>query len=192
MTRHRWFVVPTRDDVDLDDAVDHWERRHGAVFAATPGLGGYVQHQPTRADQRRLGGLVCAEAWFADRDAEAAAFATDHYRGPVTTDEHRFVDRSRAWAPLVRDEVVRGAVPDHLPVEVVAVGIDPDLVDDLPGDVAVRILTVDRPAPDGGPPCVLVATVAGPEAARDVAATLAAELVFVADRNPVLPPSSEA
>lgn len=187
MTRHRWFVVPTRPDVDLDDAVDHWERRHGAVFAATPGLRGYVQHQPTRADQRRLGGLVCAEAWFADADAEASAFTTEHYRGAVTTDEHRFVDRSRAWAPLVRAEEVRGDPPTALPVEVVAVGFDTA----PPEGIAVRVLEVDRPAPGGGPPRVLVATVSGPDAARDLAATLPGDVVFVADRNPVLPPATQ-
>jgi hypothetical protein len=189
VTRHRWFVVPTRADVALDEAIDHWERRHGAVFAATPGLGGYVQHQPTRAEQRRLGGIVCAEAWFADADAEAAAFATDHYRGAVTTDEHRFVDRDRAWAPLVRAEMQRGTVPAHLPVEVVAVGIADAAVEDLADDVAIRLLTVDRPPPDGGHPRVLVATVSGPGAARDLADHVVADLVFVADRNPVLPPT---
>lgn len=188
MTRHRLFVVPTRDDVDLDDAIDHWERRHGGVFAATPGLDGYVQHQPTRSEQRRLGGLVCAEAWFADAAAESAAFATEHYRGPVTTDERRFVDRDRAWAPLVRAEERRGALPDQLPVEVVAVGTARAVIDVLADEVALRLLTVDRPAPSGGPPHVLVATVAGPEPARALAATLTADLVFVADCNPVLPP----
>lgn len=184
MSRHRWFVVPTRGDVDLDDAIDHWERRHGAVFAATPGLGGYVQHQPTRADQRRLGGLVCAEAWFPDPAAEAAAFATDHYRGAVTTDERRFVDRPRAWAPLVRTEEQHGVVPVDLPVEVIAIGTRAD----PPDGVATRVLTVDRPTPGGRPPRVLIATVSGPGAARDLASILDGDLVFVADRNPVLAP----
>lgn len=185
MTRHRLFVVPTRSDVDLDDAVDHWERRHGAIFAATPGLDGYVQHRPTRRDQRRLRGLVCAEAWFADADAEATAFASPHYRADVTADEQRFVDRTRAWAPLVRAEEQRGTPPGHLPVEVVAVGT----ASTLPDDVAVRILTVDRASPSGGPPRVVIATLSGTEHARALAATLEADVIFVADRVAVLAPS---
>lgn len=185
MTRHRLFVVPTRTDVGMDDAVDHWERRHGAIFAATPGLAGYVQHQPTRRDQRRLGGLVCAEAWFADANAEARAFASPYYLATVATDEQRFVDRALAWAPLVRAEEHRGTRPADLPVEVVAVGT----ASKLPDNVAVRILTVDRASPSGGPSRVVIATVSGTDHARALAATIEADWVFVADRAPVLSPA---
>ena len=186
MTRHRVFLVPTRPDVDVDAAVDHWELAHGTVFAATPDLAGYVQHRPTRADQHRLGGRVCAEAFFADRDAERRAWSSEHYRGAVSDDEERFVDRSQAWAARVVAQVPlpRPAGPD-LPVEVVAVGCAPDAV---PDDVGGHALTVDQDGPDGGPAVVLLLAAADLARARELADTLPADVAFVSSRVAVLPP----
>lgn len=186
MTRHRIFLVPTRPDVDVDVAIDHWELAHGAVFAATPGLGGYVQHRPTRPDQHRLGGRVCAEAFFADADAERRAWASDHYRGAVTRDEERFVDRAAAWAARVTSQrpLPRPAGPD-VPVEVVAVGCDPAAV---PDDVGGRVLEVDRDGPTGGPAVALILGATDLARARELVVGLPADVAFVSSRVAVLPP----
>lgn len=188
MRRHRLFLVPTRADVPVDEAIAHWTARHGAIFAATPELDGYVQHQPSAADQRRLGGRVCAEAWFTDRDAEARAFASQHYRTLVTTDEARFVDRSRAWTALVREESTVGPAPvtGAGVVEVVAFGVDGDA---LPTGTSARVLSLDRSVPGDCGQTVVIATVADEPSARALTDALSATVVFLARRADVKPPA---
>lgn len=184
---HRIFVVPTRPDVPVDEAVDHWEQRHGAVFAATPHLAGYVQHRPSRSDQHRLGGRVCAEAWFDDRDAESRAWGSDHYRDVVTPDEERFVDRPRAWiARVVKEHALSGPAARPEGFEVVLTGCDPSAV---PAGVGGRILELDRGGPDGGPPHVALLATVDEAAARSLADGLSADVVFVSTMATVLPPA---
>lgn len=191
MTRRRLFVVPTRGDLPIRDAVDHWEQRHGAVFAATPDLDGYVQHRPTSAEQQRLGGRVCAEAWFSDPQAEVRAFGSAHYRGAVTEDEERFVDRSRAWVAIVREESPTGPPAADIGggLEVVAVGCDPASV---PPEVPARLLVLDRPGPSGGPAVAVLAAVADEGAGRLLAEQLVADVAFVARPHAVKPPVARA
>lgn len=184
---HRIFIVPTRPDVPVDDAVDHWEQRHGAVFAATPHLGGYVQHRPSRSDQHRLGGRVCAEVWFGDRDAESRAWGSDHYRDVVTPDEERFVDRPRAWvARVVEEHPLVGPPAGPEGSELLLAGCDPSSV---PSDAGGRLLDLDRGGPDGGPPHVALLATGDDGAARALADGVAADLVFVSVVAAVLPPA---
>lgn len=183
---HRIFVVPTRPDVPVDTAIDHWEQRHGSIFAATPHLSGYVQHRPSRPDQHRLGGRVCAEAWFTDREDEARAWASDHYVDVVTPDEHRFVDRPRAWvARIVGDEPLLGGPAVAGDVEVVLVGCDP--ADVAPGTRG-RVLDVNLAGPDDGPAHVVLASVADNAAADALVADVTADVSFRSTVGAVLPP----
>lgn len=99
--QHRIFLVPPDSGLDPHVARTHWERRHPAVFARTPGLLGYRQHRAVAEQWRRGTALVCSETWFADRETERAAYRSDHYRNVVAEDEGRFLDRASAWSAVV-------------------------------------------------------------------------------------------
>ncbi|PXY28964.1 EthD domain-containing protein [Prauserella endophytica] len=97
--QHRIFLVPPHGDPE--DGRVHWERRHGDLFTATPGLLGYRQNRPVAEEWARGTARFCSETWFADRDAERRAYSSAYYRDVVTADEMSFLDRDAAWSAAV-------------------------------------------------------------------------------------------
>ena len=102
--QHRIFVVPTASRVGSATARQHWEERHAGVFTRTPGLRGYRQNRPLDEEWERGNTRVCSETWYDDRNAERAAYESDHYLTVVTPDEADFLDRYAAWSAVVLDD----------------------------------------------------------------------------------------
>ena len=150
MSQHRIFLAPYRNGRSPAAVQRYWRNVHAAVFPETPGLEGYRQNRPLEPDWERLG-YVCSETWFADRDAEQAAFGSEYYATTVTEDERRFTDRDRAW----HARVVWGDA-DPTPrarYRVLGFGSDPSR---LAGrSERLERLELDRPTPDDRPPHVL-------------------------------------
>ncbi|MEU3273070.1 EthD domain-containing protein [Saccharomonospora sp. NPDC006951] len=137
--QHRIFLVPHRGDPEV--ARSHWERRHGDLFTATPGLLGYTQNRPVDQEWDRRTARFCSETWFADRDAEREAYASTYYRDVVAPDEASFLDRESAWASAV--------LGDSVPV--VAEGVRVLWFDESPPPGASWVaLDLARPVPVPG------------------------------------------
>jgi hypothetical protein len=130
---HRIFVVPGAPRVGSEVIRRQWTGGHPELFTRTPGLAGYVQNRPLPEEWHRLGVFVCAETWFADRQAERAAYASDHYREVVAADEARFLDRDAVWSARVAGPV---SLERRSRYRVLVFGDGP--------------LTLSRPAPGGG------------------------------------------
>ena len=143
--QHRLFVVRLRDDVALPEATDHWRRAHGALFARTPGLRGYLQNRPVDPT-----GWVCSETLFDDRRAETEAFRSTYYTDIVAPDEARFLDReSVRTAVVVYQRVEHGRIARFRAV----------LPGTEPGEVAgagagVQVYRLNRPLVPGTPAVV--------------------------------------
>jgi hypothetical protein len=143
--RQRIFLVPLRQDVDPVAARQHWTKSHASLFAATPGLRGYVQNRPEQGDH------VCSETWFDDADAERRAYASDHYLSVVMHDEASFLAREEAWTAVMKGS---GSRRDLLPGShrVLVFGWTGDGL--APGPY-VEVIALDRLGPAGGPPRLL-------------------------------------
>jgi len=177
--RHRIFLAPVRRDLEPEVAHRHWRERHAAIFARTPHLGGYVQNRPTPAFRATMP-YVCAEIWFPDGEAERACWSSDHYRGQVSADEQRFVDRSSAWAARVLAEAPPS---DPRRFRVLAFGTE-----ERPADRPdAEVLGLDRPAPEGGVATVL-SVWTDEEAEADELARGVGGLAFVCEPACVLAP----
>ena len=176
--RRRIFVVPVRRDLVASEAVAHWMGSHGDLFAQTPEIGEYIQHLPTAADQQRLGGIVCSEISFVDKDTERRAFTCDYYVENVVPDENSFLATDEAWMALIRSSTPHDGPGGQF--EALVFGWDGD---GLPPGISAEVLDLDRPGPHGGPPVALVVRVGSAEAARAVSAGLTGDVVFAAQRT---------
>ncbi|HSG78219.1 MAG TPA: hypothetical protein VLD62_01465 [Acidimicrobiia bacterium] len=177
LARRRIFIVPTRRDLDVAAAIGHWTGRHGEIFGATPEVGAYVQHQPSWADQERLGGIVCSEISFPDRETERRAFTCEYYETNVAPDEASFLERSDPYMPLIRSsEVIGDSAGD---AEVLVFGWDGG---GLPSGLAAEICELDREGPRGGPARLLMIRTSTGGRAQELAADLRGDIVFAARR----------
>lgn len=177
LARRRIFIVPTRRDLDLAEAIGHWTGRHGEIFGATPEVGAYVQHQPSWEDQERLEGIVCSEISFPDKATERRAFTCEYYETNVAPDEASFLQRDDPYMPLIRSsESMNGSDGEF---EVLVFGWDGER---LPGGLAAEICELDRPGPRGGPPRLLMVRTPDEGHAVEVAAGLQGDVVFAARR----------
>lgn len=109
--QHRIFLAPLLPGVAHAEAHGHWCSTHGGLMLKLDGLQGYVQNQPLPQWWPHLGYLACSETWFADRDAERSAYASDWYREAITADERRMFAREHAWSSAItgRSEVQEGS-----------------------------------------------------------------------------------
>lgn len=77
----------------------HWRSEHASLAGALPGLRSYVQNHAVLEGGRPLlpypGFDACSEIEFDNLEAMDDAFASEHYRGAVTADEHELIDKSR-------------------------------------------------------------------------------------------------
>lgn len=183
---HRIFLVPIRPELDPLAAHEHWTGRHSMIFGRNPGLLGYVQNRPPSADWAART-HICAEAWFADRDAERAAFRSSYYLDHVVPDEDRFVQREDAWHSPV--DVVRSAAVTHS-FRVLVFGHSTDsaagALEQWAPD-AVDAYTVARPMPIGGRRSILGLWTDDEQQARDAAVRFG-PLAWLTRPEPVVPP----
>ena len=183
---HRIFLVPIRTDLDPVEAHEHWTGRHSVIFGGNPGLLGYVQNRPPRSEWAGRT-HICAEAWFADREAERAAFRSPYYLDEVVPDEDRFVQRGEAWhgaADVVHSAVglraYRVLVFGHTPDSAAAAleGWDPDAID---------VYAVDRPMLIGGRRSILGLWTDDEERARGAAVRFG-PLAWLTEPEPIVVP----
>ncbi len=185
---HRVFLAPIKPGLDAVSAHRHWTERHAGVFAKTPRLAGYTQNRPLpEAWPART--HLCAEAWFASREDEAAGWGSDYYRTEVTQDEWRFVDRPNAWVsrinPLARATATRRyrvLAFGHTPVTAAAVSTP--VADWDPAGLDVFELAT--PPPSRGPRSLLGLWTDDLVLARRVAADLGPQ-ALLARPVPVVP-----
>lgn len=184
-TQHRIFLAPLLSGSDREQGLRHWVDRHAGVFAATPGLRGYVQHRPV-GSYWATAPFVCSETWFDDRDAERAAFTSPYYAGEVTADERRFVDRPAAWAGRVTRQRPAGRLAA---LRVLAFGVEPDL---LPSghQGSTDVLELATVPPGCAVPVASCVWTDDEDVATGLAAALAGHgrTVFVARPAAVVPP----
>ena len=94
MQQHRLYFAAARTRAE---AAATAAERHGALARRLPRLVRYVQNRPLLPAPFAL----CSETWFADRDEERAAFASDYYRHVVRPDEHASFDPALSWNAAV-------------------------------------------------------------------------------------------
>ena len=108
----------------------HWRSEHAGLAGELPGLRGYVQNHAVLEDGRpRLpypGFDACSEIQFDDLAAMDAAFASEHYQGAVTADEHALIDKSRfALILSTRRVLADGDVPSDAVKLLTFLPVDP-------------------------------------------------------------------
>lgn len=170
-SQHRIYLGRGHAGADPAAAHEHWRARHSKVVRARmPHLGGYVQDRPLERYWTSLPFLVCAETWFADRDDEQAAYASDAFRDEVAVDELNVITPERAWNAAVREiETLREGPRSRYRVLGFGRAIDADA---HPAFGLVERLHLRRPTPDDGAPVIASAWTDD----RDAALHLADEL----------------
>lgn len=187
MTQHRIFLAPARPGVSWAEAQAHWRTHHEAIMLELPYLLGYVQNRPTEEWWVQLPYLACSETWFADREREAAAYATDWYRERITVDEQRMFGREDAWSsPVLAVEVLRDGVTGRY--RTLAFGADPARLDSVLLDGRAELLRLHRAPPGGGAPTVVSVWTDHAPLARLIAQRLGG-LAFVSEPAPSMPPA---
>jgi hypothetical protein len=184
--QHRIFLAPARPMVAVADAHAHWRTHHGRLMLELPHLAGYVQNRPLTEWWPHLGFLACAETWFADREAEKAAYASEWYRDEITPDELRMFARDAAWSsPVTGIEELHAGPPARL--RVLAFGGAAANLDGIVVDDRVERLRLARAAPGTAGPVVVSAYTDDAAKARHIALRLGG-LVFVAEATAIVAP----
>jgi hypothetical protein len=185
--QHRIFLAPCRSGVAWAAAQAHWRTNHEAIMLDLPGLRGYVQNRPLPEWWIHLPYLACSETWFADREAERAAYASSWYTEQIAVDEARMFGRDDAWSsPVLAVETLRPGPTARL--RVLGFGASSDALDGTLFDGRVEVLRLLREPPAGGGPLILSAWTDAAPLADHVARKLG-RLAFVAEpAASVLPP----
>jgi hypothetical protein len=144
--QHRIFLVPGRPGVPRADADGHWRTHHARLMLDLPLLLGYVQNRPLPGWWPHLGALACSETWFASREAEREAYASDWYRDAIAPDEHRMFARDAAWHARVL-EVEELHPGEHGAFRALAFGGVAELLGDAILDARLERLVLSRAAP---------------------------------------------
>ena len=88
----------------------HWRSEHAGLAGELPGLRGYVQNHAVLGEGRPLlpypGFDACSEISFDSLAAMDDAFASEHYLGAVTADEHSLIDKSRFGLVLTERRIL--------------------------------------------------------------------------------------
>ncbi len=177
--QHRIFLAPCRSGVSWAEAQAHWRSNHEAIMLDIPGLVGYVQDRPRQEWWIHLPYLACSETWFADRDAEQAAYASDWYKQQIAVDEARMFGRDEAWnSPVVAVETVRPGPTGRY--RTLGFGSSVRGLEGVLIDGRVETLELLRPPPGGGD-SVVVSVWTDDEALARHAALRLGGLAFVAE-----------
>lgn len=184
--QHRIFLAPCRPGVSWAEAQAHWRSHHETVMLDIPGLIGYVQDRPCPEWWVHLPYLACSETWFADRESERKAYASDWYNERIATDESRMFGRDEAWSSAVTAvETLRRGPTGRF--RVLAFGASPRALDALLLDGRAEMLRLHRPPPGGGESLVVSVWADDAQLARHVALRLGG-LTFVAEPAASMPP----
>lgn len=138
----RIFLVRPADVLTPQQAREHWEERHGPIFARTEGLIEYRQNRPVDGEWERGLNLVCSQTCFADRASERAAYAGSYYRSVVAADESAFLDRESAWSAVLLGELA----PPVNPTTIRLLWFDAS----PPPGLDWRVVDLARPVPPPG------------------------------------------
>jgi hypothetical protein len=190
--QHRIFLAPCRPGVSWAEAQAHWRSNHEAIMLEIPGLVGYVQDRPCQEWWIHLPYLACSETWFADRDAERAAYASGWYDQQIAVDEARMFGRAEAWnSPVIDVQTVRPGATGRY--RTLAFGSSPERLDSVLIDGRVETLKLLRPPPRGGESTIVSVWTDDEPLARHAALCLGG-LAFVAEPavslSPPTPPWS--
>jgi uncharacterized protein (TIGR02118 family) len=132
----------------------HWRSEHAGLAGELPGLRGYIQNHAVLDEGRpRLpypGFDACSEISFDSLAAMDEAFASEHYLGAVTADEHALIDKRRFGLLLTEKRVVaEGAVTEDAVKLLTFLPIDPrstrEALDDLLAGAYREIVAEARP-----------------------------------------------
>jgi uncharacterized protein (TIGR02118 family) len=188
--QHRMHLGPPRPGAALEEAQRHWREHHPLVVKDLPGLRGYVQNRLLRTWWRRLPYFVCAESWFASREAEAEALSGRHYREVVAPDEARILERERAWSsPVSALELLRDG--PRAPLRVLAFGGSAERLAGTETASRAEVLYVRKPPPGVAAPHVVSAWVDDAALADELASALGG-LAFVCAPVAVVAPPADA
>jgi hypothetical protein len=147
--QHRIFLAPIGSGVSWAEAQAHWRSHHETIMLGLPHLLGYVQNRPTEDWWIHLPYLACSETWFADRERETAAYATDWYREQIAVDEGRMFGRDDAWSsPVLATETLHEGMTGRY--RTLAFGADPAHLDAILFDGRAEVLRLHRAPPGGG------------------------------------------
>jgi EthD domain len=186
--QHRIFLAPLRPGVAWAEAQAHWCSHHETIMLDIPGLVGYVQDRPCQEWWIHLPYLACSETWFADRQGERAAYASDWYRQHIAVDEARMFGRDEAWnSPVVDVEIARAGPTGRF--RALGFGSSPERLDSVLIDGRVEVLRLLRPPPGGGESTVVSVWTDDADLARHTALRLGG-LAFVAEPAASLSPPS--
>jgi hypothetical protein len=185
--QHRIFLAPALPGISWAQAQAHWRTNHETIMLELPHLLGYVQNRPTEEWWIHLPYLACSETWFADREREAAAYATDWYREQIAVDETRMFGRDDAWSSAVTSvQTLREGMTGRY--RTLAFGADPARLDTLLLDGRAEVLHLHRAPPGGGEKTVVAYWTDHAPLARHVAQHLGG-LAFVCEPAASMPPA---
>ena len=111
-------MAPRAPGLTYTSFQEHWRSEHAGLAGELPGLRGYIQNHAVLGEGRPLlpypGFDACSEISFDSLAAMDDAFASEHYLGAVTADEHSLIDKSRFGLLLTERRVLAGgdATPD--------------------------------------------------------------------------------
>lgn len=118
---------------------EHWRSQHAGLAGELPGLRGYVQNHSVLHEGRPLlpypGFDACSEIEFDSLHAMDEAFASEHYLGAVTADEHALIDKTRFALLLSERRVLLEGEVDESAVKLLTfLPIDPRSTRSAPAD----------------------------------------------------------
>lgn len=100
------FAVSYREDRPKGSMYEYWERVHAPLVLAVPGLVKYVLSDVAEdLGDTPFDGL--AELYFADRAAYDAAMASDYWRDTVFADGENFLNTSKTFGAILRENRLR-------------------------------------------------------------------------------------
>jgi uncharacterized protein (TIGR02118 family) len=108
-------MAPRAKGLTYEGFQEHWRSEHAGLAGELPGLRGYIQNHAVLEDGRpRLpypGFDACSEISFDSLAAMDEAFASEHYLGAVTADEHSLIDKSRFGLLLTERRILLDGDP---------------------------------------------------------------------------------
>jgi uncharacterized protein (TIGR02118 family) len=123
-------MAPRASGLTYASFQEHWRSEHAGLAGELPGLRGYVQNHAVLDAGRPLlpypGFDACSEIQFDSLAAMDEAFASEHYLGAVTADEHSLIDKARFGLVLTERRVLLAGDVDEGAVKLLTfLPIDP-------------------------------------------------------------------
>lgn len=169
----RVFFAPRRSDLTTEACLQHWRDRHSAIGARLPRVRAYVQNHGVLAGGRFLlpypGFDIMPELDWDDLAAMDAAIDSPVHEKDSVDDEAKFIDTTRTGLAVTKRHV---------------------LIDSLPGDDAVKLITLLRRAPNAPEPKLAEALTGSYAAGVAEAGVRRHEVLLTIAERPGRPPFS--